>query len=69
MNDHEYLKQIGIEIPKQITFSKIDWHDFYVTLSLFKARVMKRHGFHPLDIFDPKTGDLKIRHKRSERGA
>ena len=68
MDDWEYLKQVGIEIPKQITLSKMDWKDFYITLSKFKARLMKRHGYHPKDSFHPTSGKL-IPYKRTERGA
>ena len=60
MNDFEYLKQIGIEFPKDIVFTKQDWHDFYVTLAEFKKRVLKRHGI--------KLDFLGLLHK-SERGA
>jgi len=66
MNDWEYLKQVGIEIPQSITFAKTDWTDFYRTLAEFKARVMKRHGFNPRDTFHPTTGKL-ISGLRSER--
>ena len=66
MDDFEYLKQVGIEIPKQITMTKNDWMDFYETLSRFKSRLMKRRGYHPLDTFHPSTGKL-IPGLRSER--
>ena len=67
MNDSEYLKQVGIEFPKDFVFTQDDWKDFYFTLSEFKYRVMRRHGLDPLDIVTP-SGRI-LPNKRSERGS
>lgn len=67
MKDYEYLKQVGIEFPKDFIFTQDDWKDFYTTLSEFKYRAFKRHGLDPLDIVTP-TGRI-IRNKTSERGS
>ena len=67
MKDWEFLKQVGIEIPRQITLTKDEWKDLYATMAEFKGRVMRNHGYHPKDTFHPTTGKL-IKHKRSKRG-
>ncbi|MBC8460493.1 MAG: hypothetical protein H8D67_21120 [Deltaproteobacteria bacterium] len=48
MNDYEYLKQVGIEFPKDFVFTQNDWKDFYRTLSEFKCHVMRRQGLDPI---------------------
>lgn len=69
LSDFGYLKQVGIEIPRQIVMTKDDWKDFYSTLARFKDRLLKRHGFHPNDIFHPITGEVVSHGKRSGRGS
>ena len=66
MEDLEYMKQVGIELPKEITLTKEDWKDFYTALAKFKVRVMKRHGLDPRDTFSS-TGRV-IPHRKTERG-
>lgn len=61
MSDIEYLKQVGIEFPKDFTFTQQDWKDFYTTLSSFKIRCFKRKGLDPTE--------PKYPYKRSERGS
>lgn len=67
MKDFEYLKQVGIALPKDFVLSKDDWKDFYVTLAEFKYRILTRQGIDPLDIITP-TGK-RIPNKKSERGS
>jgi hypothetical protein len=68
MSDIEYLKQVGIEFPVDLEFTKTDWHDFYVTLSKFKIRVMQRHNIDPTALIHPKSGKIiPGTGKRSER--
>ena len=66
MRDYEYLRQIGINFPKDFVFTKDDWKDFYRTLSEFKFRVLQRHGIDALDITTP-TGRI-IPNRGNERG-
>jgi len=66
MEAYELFTEIGISFPKDFIFSKDDWKDFYITLSKFKHRALKRQGIDPLDITLP-TGRI-IKNRRSERG-
>lgn len=38
----KYIK--GVDIPKDLKWSKVDWADWYVTIEKFKRRLLKRHG-------------------------
>ena len=67
MEDYDLFKEIGIEFPRDFVFTKEDWKDFFVTLSKFKFRTLKRHGIDNRDIITG-TGRV-IPYRKSERGS
>ena len=43
----EYLKKVGFDLPKDVTLTKEEWKDLYITLCRFKVRVMLSRGRNP----------------------